>query len=238
MSIPLPMETGGAGPGMFQPEPFDGTHTLAFALLSNSYKPWGTVERSTDDRCHPQARLLRVPLRAPSICSLPLLFSLLPFSFPSLFPSCLPSFLSFKEQGLEGTTTACLGRVCTQVLHAGVVSGPRECGPVGFAELPDHDLPDPARTPVLWRSQGLRFLHEPPGRGNECGACGPGPCHRGFVEVLRPPEPASAPPPQISPFSPDSTGNLGDGSFGRQLPRLGLYSQSLAQCQAGSNSCR
>lgn len=24
------------------------------------------------------------------------------------------------------------------MLHAGVVSGPRECGPVGFAELPDH----------------------------------------------------------------------------------------------------
>ena len=76
-----------------------------------------------------------MPLRVPSVCSLPLLFSLPPFSFPSLFPSYLPSFLSFKEQGLERTTTACLERVCTQVLHAGVVSGPRECG---FAELPDH----------------------------------------------------------------------------------------------------
>lgn len=80
---------------MFQPETFDGTYTLAFALLSNSYKAWGTVESSTDDRCHPQARLLRVPLRVPSICSLPLLFSLPPFSFPSLFASYLPSFPFF-----------------------------------------------------------------------------------------------------------------------------------------------
>ena len=137
MSIPMPMETGGVCPGMFQPEPFDGTYTLAFALLSNSDKPWGTVEISTDNRCHPQspARLLRVPLRVPSICSLPLLFSLPPLSFPSLFPSHLPSFLSFKEQGLERTTTAHLERVCMQVLHARVVRGPRECGPVGFAEL-------------------------------------------------------------------------------------------------------
>lgn len=93
MSIPLPMETGGVCPGMFQPEPFDGTYTLAFALLSNSYKPWGTVEISTDNHCHPQspARLLRVPLRVPSICSLPLLFSLPPH-FPSA-PSFLPTFL-------------------------------------------------------------------------------------------------------------------------------------------------
>lgn len=97
MSIPLPMETGGVCPGMFQLEPFDGTYTLAFALLSNSYKPWGTVEISTDNHCHPQspARLLRVPLRVPSICSLPLLFSLppiflpLPLSFP---PSFFPFF--------------------------------------------------------------------------------------------------------------------------------------------------
>lgn len=135
MSIPLPMETGGVCPGMFQPEPFYGTYTLAFALLSNGL---GQQPQALGN-CRNKHRQIAVTLKAHpgrSMCPLGFPPSILcPSSLPSLFPSHLPSFLSFKEQGLERTTTARLERVCMQALHVGVVSGPREWGPVGFAEL-------------------------------------------------------------------------------------------------------
>lgn len=78
-----------------------------------------------------------------------------PFSFRSLFPSHLPSFLSFKERGLERPPQHVLRgsarRRCTLGLYWGLGSA----GLWASQNFPSpHNLPDLARTPVLWWSQG------------------------------------------------------------------------------------
>lgn len=91
MSIPLPMETGGECPGMFQPKPFDGTYTLAFARLSNGL---GQQPQALGN-CQNKHRQIAVTLKAHpgrSVCPSGFPPSVLCPSFLSL-PSFLPTFL-------------------------------------------------------------------------------------------------------------------------------------------------